>query len=283
MHIEKNYKPQMFYKNIHLCVASILSLCLVSGCSYIYEEPASIDDVNHVSDYMVDDVSSEWLALTDGIEIREYSPETYGIIVLKINPDYNTFKVSQDVINPKTVDDWHYSTSSNIVINGGYFKEDYTPAGGIIINEEVSGALTHSGKNGYTGMILIEDGDLELRYLPEDQYEDSEEADYGIQSFPTLILPGGLPGVEKDSGKTGARSLIAKDKDGNILFIKTLSGTITLYETMNFLLDSDLNIDIAINLDGGPSSGLVVYGGEQEYVYDSLSLVPNVISVHSKQ
>jgi hypothetical protein len=46
-----------------------------------------------------------------------------------------------------------------------------------------------------------------------------------------------------------------------------------------FLTESDLGIDVALNLDGGPSTGLWLQSDENPIGIDSRAVVPSVISV----
>lgn len=227
-----------------------------------------------------------WHDITHGLNIREYpiienNKHIDTITIVKIDPKQNEFSIHQNPKNPKTITEWQEELNSDIIINGGYFNENYKPSGGLIIGNQSYGAMTHTGKNGYTGMIIINDGKIELRYLPEKNYNDSESIDYAIQTFPTIITPGSNKGLEKDSYKKARRSIIAQDHDENILLIVTDKATFSLYEIMNFLIKNNLNIDIAFNLDGGPSSGVIINKENFEYLKES-SIIPNVISVKTK-
>jgi exopolysaccharide biosynthesis protein len=52
--------------------------------------------------------------------------------------------------------------------------------------------------------------------------------------------------------------VIGQDKDGRILFIVAPQGHFTLHRLSVYLTESDLNLDIAVNLDGGGSTGILV-------------------------
>ena len=55
-------------------------------------------------------------------------------------------------------------------------------------------------------------------------------------------------------------------------------GSLTLHQLSAFLTGADLGIDIAINLDGGPSSGILLV--EPDEVIPALSPLPIVITAH---
>jgi hypothetical protein len=52
--------------------------------------------------------------------------------------------------------------------------------------------------------------------------------------------------------------VIAQDKSSRILFMVAPQGYFTLHQLSVYLTESDLNLDIALNLDGGGSTGILV-------------------------
>jgi hypothetical protein len=58
-------------------------------------------------------------------------------------------------------------------------------------------------------------------------------------------------------------------------------GNLSLHELARFLVRSDLDLHIALNLDGGFSTGLWVKAGGTSLEYDSLVPIPSVISVET--
>jgi exopolysaccharide biosynthesis protein len=76
------------------------------------------------------------------------------------------------------------------------------------------------------------------------------------------------------------RTVIGQDKDDRILFIVAPRGHFTLHQLSLYLTESDLNLDIAINLDGGPSSG--IWASEPREVIPSQTLLPIVILVYPR-
>ena len=52
--------------------------------------------------------------------------------------------------------------------------------------------------------------------------------------------------------------MIGQDKQGHILFVVAPQGFFTLHQLSVYLTGSDLNLDIAVNLDGGGSTGILV-------------------------
>jgi exopolysaccharide biosynthesis protein len=161
--------------------------------------------------------------------------------------------------SPKTLDAWQSKTNAAMVINGGYYSianEKYFPDGLTIVNGQASGrSFNRSG-----GMLAILDDRAELRWLAQEPYNPSESLRAALQSFPVLVQPGGQLGygADKESHAQARRTVIAQDRAGRILLMVAPQGHFTLHQLSLYLTQSDLNLDIAINLDGGGSTGIFV-------------------------
>jgi hypothetical protein len=103
-----------------------------------------------------------------------------------------------------------------------------------------------------------------------------------LQSFPLLVKPGGELGFPEpfEDNVAARRTVIAQDQEGRILFIVAPRGHFTLHRLSVYLMESDLNLDIALNLDGGPSTGILV--SEPRELIPSQTLLPIVIFVHAR-
>lgn len=230
-------------------------------------------------------IPDTWYTIDNGLKIKETSINKNGqeidtVSILQIDPELYSFSLQQDIDHPKTIHDWSKELQSLIVINGSYFKEDNTPSGGLILKHEQFGTLTKDGSNGYTGTLLINNGKPEIRFLPNQHLTD-DLPEYLLQTYPTLLHTQGKDNIKKDSGKTARRTVLAQDLNRNILIITTQKPAMSLYGLMQWLIGSELNIDTAINLDGGPSTGLVINHPDFEYSVASFA-VPNVISVNKR-
>ena len=160
---------------------------------------------------------------------------------------------------PKSLQRWQEETSASLVLNGGYYSianERYFPDGLTIVNGQASGRSF----SGHGGMLTISSSRAELRWLVEKPYQSSERFDAALQSFPMLVKPGGQLGfgAERENHVSARRTVIAQDREGRILFMVAPRGYFTLHQLSAYLTASDLNLDIAINLDGGGSTGILV-------------------------
>jgi uncharacterized protein YigE (DUF2233 family) len=213
-----------------------------------------------------------WSLLQPGLEkrlINVYSNQnqlTESVHILRLNQNLFRLDIAYDE-KPKDLEDWQGETKAVIVVNGGYFRmenDKYFPDGLIIVNGKTIG----SSYDNFAGMLAINRKGAELRWLTNKPYNSNEGLLAALQSFPILVKPGGKLGFPEqyEDNLKARRTVIGQDKDGNILLIVASKGYFTLHQLSTYLTESDLNLDIAINLDGGPSSGVVVENNPQASV-----------------
>lgn len=160
---------------------------------------------------------------------------------------------------PRSLESWQAGTNASIVLNGGYYSienERYFPDGLTIVHGQVAGRSLA----GFGGMLAINASGAELRWLVERPYEPGERLEAALQSFPILVKPGGQLGLPagQENHVSARRTVIAEDKAGRMLLIVAPRGYFTLHQLSLYLTESDLDLDIAVNLDGGGSTGILV-------------------------
>jgi hypothetical protein len=168
-----------------------------------------------------------------------------------------------------------------LVINGGYFTPENTTIGLLISGGKKWGALYGD----YAGLFAIATNQqASVRWLADSPYDPNEPLQEGIMSFPVLVKPGGVMGfpADADDGTPARRTIVAQDYQGRILLMIAPRGYLSLHETARFLAESDLSIDVALNLDGGYSTGLWLETDDHAAKVDSRVDVPSVISVESR-
>ena len=125
-------------------------------------------------------------------------------------------------------------------------------------------------------------GTLSLRSLRQQPYNpNSEQLEQATQSVPMLMLAGKRTQFNADASQT-RRSVVAMDKQGHLLFIVSPNQVFSLDELADQLVSSDLSIEVALNLDGGSSTGLYVNGGSSHVAIDSFAKLPLVIIVKAR-
>jgi hypothetical protein len=227
-----------------------------------------------------------WYWLQPGLERRsvniynEQNRQVESLYLLRLDP--NQFRL--DVAfheTPQNLENWQKETNALIVVNGGYFRienERYIPNGLTVVD----GVTFGSSYDSFAGMLAISDYGTELRWLTNKPYDPYEPLRAALQSFPVLVKPGGelgFPAQYEDNVKA-RRTVIGQDQEGRILFILAPRGYFTLHQLSVYLAGSDLHLDIALNLDGGPSSGIFL--ADPRETISSQILLPFVILIYPR-
>jgi len=224
-----------------------------------------------------------WERLRPGLERRtinllgDTGEPFEHLFMLRLEPDDYQFDVAYHP-DARTLEAWQSETNALIVLNGGYFRGEsgaYVPNGLTV----VGGGAIGSTYGEFAGMFAVTGDGPELRWLAQEPYDPNEPLLAALQSFPVLVKPGGVVGfpVQDEDHRAARRSVIAEDRNGRVLFIVASRGSFTLHRLSAYLVASDLDLHIAINLDGGPSSGLLLASPLEEV--PALGPLPIVITV----
>ena len=227
-----------------------------------------------------------WPLLQPGLERRvipiydDQNQQVESLYIYRLDQNYFRMDVAY-AATPKSLQTWQEETNAAMVINGGYFSVksgSYFPDGLTIVHGNPLG----SSFAGYGGMLAINRDQAELRSLVQKPYNSNEPLQAALQSFPILVQPGGKLGfgADKEDHARARRTVIGQDKNGRILLIVAPDGYFTLHELSVYLTESNLNLDIAVNLDGGGSTGLLVANPRE--IIPSKVLLPFVILVYAR-
>lgn len=226
---------------------------------------------------------SGWQTIDAAMELRtvrfSISDRSAFATIVRFDPAAYRVSVKYDVANAGTIKEWYDAIQPLAVINGGYFDEAYKPTALVIFD----GIKRGESYEGFGGMVVINaQGEFELRSLRQQPYDPNEDLQQAMQSAPMLIQPGGEIsdfGADEDRSR---RSVIARDRNGRILLIATNTAVFTLQELAQVLKASDLDLDAALNLDGGRSTGLYVRTDGGQIKIDSFEKLPLVLVVDKK-
>lgn len=205
-----------------------------------------------------------WSLIQPGLERRlldiydAQNQQVESLNIWRLDQDYFRLDVAFSE-TPRSLESWQAVTNAAIVLNGGYYSIDnerYFPDGLMIVDGQVSGRSFA----GFGGMLAIKESGTELRWLVERPYEPGEQFQAVLQSFPILVKPGGQLGFPagRENHVSARRTVIAQDEAGRMLLMVAPSGYFTLHQLSLYLTESDLDLDIAVNLDGGGSAGILV-------------------------
>jgi uncharacterized protein YigE (DUF2233 family) len=214
----------------------------------------------------------EWQTIGRGltytqVEVLQDQEEVDSLAVVKIDPAVNAFRVFHGA--PQAITAWQEKLKAPILFNGSYYQGSGQPCGLIISDGNPIGP-THNRQ--MRGMFVAEPRGMSPD-LPRATILDllTTRVDpkklpwtEGVQSFPLLLDYKGNIRVKK-SQKRSHRTVIAMDRNGNILVFNTSNRFFTLYEFAQFLKRSSFNIDSALNLDGGTEAQLYIKTKDFEF------------------
>jgi uncharacterized protein YigE (DUF2233 family) len=226
-----------------------------------------------------------WTEGEPGIALRHvHVPAADGqaqvpLTIVRLDPSNVAVRVLYDPEHPRPLRTWAEAEQPSLAVNAGYFTETYESTALVISAGVVSGA----SYDGFGGMLAVRDnGSVDLLALRDTPFDPAEPLTYATQSAPMLVFPGGVPAEINDNGERARRSVVAIDRDGRLLVIVGPTSGLTLRELAAWLATSDLDIDRALNLDGGSSTGLFLKSGPLREQIDSFSPLPIVIFAESR-
>ena len=220
-----------------------------------------------------------WRALAPGVEWRRLWADTAAgrerLRLVRIEPSQVRLRVVYQPSHPRKVSQWATALpNALVVVNAGYFTAEYR-AMGLIVSDGVPAGRSYDD---FAGMLAVDtDDQVTLRWMRTWPLQPDERLAQAVQSFPVLVKPGGLMGFppDADEGQPSRRTVVAQDTAGRIIMLVGPEFRFSLHELATWLAESDLQPDIALNLDGGTSTGLWISGHDEQI--DSHVPVPAVI------
>lgn len=196
--------------------------------------------------------------------------------ILRLDPQAYHIRVAYDSARPGRISEWATAVKPIALINGGYFDAQKKATALVIFDGIARGA----SYQGFGGMVVVNaNGDFELRSLRQQPYDPAEPLQQAMQSAPMLIQPGGILSDLEADDKRSRRTVIARDTAGRILLMVSDFPALTLKELATVLKQSDLDLDAALNLDGGSSTGMYLQTPALRFMIDSFDTVPLVLVV----
>ncbi len=275
-------------KALHLCLllsllaGALLACSLVPGVSYSGTPVTASSNTGGSPDAPPLDT---WTQARAGVAIRYEHWKSAGnnedtVTIIRFDPHSIHLSIGYRPDKPLNLSSWVKQTGAMASVNGGYFDEHNQATGLVISNGNVAG----TSYSGYGGMLAVDaQGAISLRSLRDQPYDpNSEQLLQATQSTPMLIINGKRTNFSADAASK-RRTVVAKDKQGRLLFIISPSQAFSLDELADLLIDhataSDLNLQTALNLDGGSSTGLYLNAGSQKVTIDPITPLPIVISI----
>lgn len=190
---------------------------------------------------------------------------------------------ASDKDSAKSVSDLLKSSGAVGGVNGGYFKAPLLIPSGLEISSGKSEGAAWRG-DPHIGSCIVRKGIISLEWDAE--WKGTENVSELLQCSPWLVS-GGLPPKDfsPDKDQRLRRSFIATDGKKQwalgICEKMTLAGLAAMLASQQVV--RELKIERALNLDGGPSSGLwAAQSDGKEYYYREFWRVRNVLGVFAK-
>ena len=205
---------------------------------------------------------SGWVAAAPGAELRRLRVDLGAgvaaqLSVVRLDPALVRFQVGYAPDSPRPLAAWAGNSGALAAINGGFFDAQNRTVSLLVAGGQAAGE-SYSGRGGM--FTVSPDGAVRLRGLADAPYDPAEPLAEALQGWPLLVQPGGAAAYSFEDSERARRSALAIDRAGRVLLIACPSASFTLAGLAAWLAESDLEIDTAVNLDGGLSTGLLLAG-----------------------
>lgn len=232
-----------------------------------------------------DPADTGWIVAAQGVEVRTLTiagiaPDVATpVYAVRLDPALVRLRVQYAPDTPQPLRTWVEAHRPLVAVNGGFFTADNRATALIVSDGEVHGA----SYTGFGGMLAASsDGRIWIQALRDEPYNPAVPLDQAIQSFPMLVYPGGAAAEIADNGQRARRTAIAIDRAGRVLIIVCPTSAFSLQALATWLASSDMDIDRALNLDGGSSSGLFVRAGDVLWQINSFAALPSVLMIEPR-
>jgi len=238
-----------------------------------------------------------WETVQEGVQIRRSTGVEDGrtgeVYALRLDPSRVDVRLGYDPDQPRSVAAWLAHEQPLAALNAAFFDTDYTPVGLWVIDGETFGR----GHRLMQGEFRVSGATLSILRVNERHLTDGTRIIASVESYPVLLYPGGVVNscLEESVARyrrffrrcanlteAAARLVVGIDGAGYLMFILIPSETFTLPGLAVWLQRSDFNLDVALNLDGGSSAGMLVRAGDQVWGRDSRRDVPGAFLVTPK-
>src|SRR5574341_68084 len=203
--------------------------------------------------------------------------------VVRIDPSRVTFRIHYDPEQPRLMEEWQAATGAGVVVNAGFFAGNNTPVGRIVTEGREYGYPLNYGEEtiGVAGVFGVVDGAVDLYAIGRSSFSPRGlRFDEAVESYPMLVLPGNQPVYPTETGEAARRTVIGLDSQHRVIILVCDVPIFTLHQLADWLASSDLQVDSALNLDGGRSSGLMVWLRGGNKLIPSYVPVPIIIAVY---
>ncbi|MBX3085290.1 MAG: phosphodiester glycosidase family protein [Anaerolineae bacterium] len=233
-------------------------------------------------------LDANWNQISAGIVWRTITfraPSTgqvAAVLIVRLDPRYVRFKVHYQAGAARTIQQWQVALPGAVaIINTNFFDASRRPLGLVASDGVLSGA---SLPRNDTGVFQVVNGTPKVRSFFLEPYRNTEYFEQVTQGVPMLMVAGQVaPAFNPDINNAPSfRSVVAQDKSGRILFIATQLTPVSLTDMARFLGVSGLDINTAMNVDGGNSTQMYVQTGGPSQFTTGFNPVPVVLAAYKR-
>jgi uncharacterized protein YigE (DUF2233 family) len=233
-------------------------------------------------------IDANWNQIAAGVVWRTITfraPSTgqvAGVLVVRMDPRFVTFKAHYQVNAMRTIQQWQLLLPNAIaIINANFFDRNNRPLGLVATDGVLTGA---SIPRNDVGVFQVVGGVPKVRSFFLEPYRNTEIFEQVVQGLPMLMVAGQVaPAFNPDlSTAPDFRSVIAQDRYGRVLFITTQYTKVSLTDMARFLGVSGMEINTAVNMDGGTSTQMYMASGGANQFTTGLRAVPVVVAVYRR-
>jgi len=173
-------------------------------------------------------------------------------------------------------------SGAELVVNGGFFDPDGKPVGLVVSG----GAVLSRLRTNLSGGVFTSNGSRAELFASEG-FSLPDGATFAVQCRPRLVVDGSA-NVKGDDGKRAERTALCARDGGRTVDVVIVRGSDdgesrgpSLFAFARYLADS--GCEAALNLDGGPSTGVAWREGEDVKLLAPRGQVRHVIAFHERR
>ena len=195
-----------------------------------------------------------------GVKVR--SGDGVEVVALRIKASLFQFDlVAQETGFGEVVEGYGQRTGAIVAINGGFFsinKKGNKHPVGLFSKNQVHYSQPWRKSGGY---LIFVNGEISIVPTFGNPVPDGDAV---LQSKPTLIEPGGKWAMNTNQAIAKKRTLVCRDKSGDVVIVAIVGGGLSLFEAGWLMREPEMggffNCDSAIAMDGGGSTQIWVKG-----------------------
>lgn len=269
-----------------LALAVLLAVSLPAGAQQANDTTADHEGEPDLAGLLTATETMRMTTVEPGLSVgaAEYPPFGIRVHVFDFARDRFTLKLGEQRSETGSrAPDFFESADDVFVVNGGYFERSRRgklSASGLLI---VAGRAI-AGEHDRAGSGVIYSGRDGVGIAYRQNFKHRSEVDHALQVGPILVDPGGVKGIYENVGGRFNRSALCLR--GSSFTVVVVEGGMSLFQLADLLSlpgsNGGLGCEVAINLDGGPSTQATLRAGSTRLDIPGGSTVHNAVIVSRK-